>query len=89
MERLLADKYDRGCTARMTAGFCWPWSDVVPHQPLVDDIVIDDWRRPWTVKGDRSVNGAPPSPAVGYRRWRVRQVGSIYVAQGFEYDWTA
>jgi energy-coupling factor transporter ATP-binding protein EcfA2 len=87
MERLLADKYDRGYTARMTAGFCWPWSDAVPHQPLVDDIVIDDWRRPWTVKGDRSVNGAPPSPLWATDAGGFGQVGSIYVAQGFEYDW--
>ncbi|HEX6356021.1 DUF2075 domain-containing protein [Actinophytocola sp.] len=87
MERLLADKHDQGYAARMTAGFCWPWSDAVPHRPLVDDIVIGDWHKPWPVKGDRGVNGAPPSQLWATDPGGFGQVGSIYVAQGFEYDW--
>jgi hypothetical protein len=87
MERLLADKHDQGHIARMTAGFCWPWSDAIPHRPLVDDIVIGDWHKPWPVKGNRGVNGAPPSQLWATDPGGFGQVGSIYVAQGFEYDW--
>lgn len=87
MERLLADKQAQGYTARMTAGFCWPWSDAVPYQPLVDDIVIGDWRRPWHVRGDRGVNGAPPAQLWATDPGGFDQVGSIYTTQGFEFDW--
>ncbi len=58
-----AAREDRaGASARITTGYCWPWSDAIPGHPLVDDIVIGDWRRPWSVKGNRAVNGLPPSP---------------------------
>jgi uncharacterized protein len=87
MERLLVGKHEQGYTARMTAGFCWPWSEAAPHQPLVDDIVIGDWRKPWHVKGDRGVNGAPPSHLWATDPGGFGQVGSIYTAQGFEFDW--
>ena len=74
-------------SARMTAGFCWPWSDPVDGT-LVADVKIGDWKRPWNVKGDRAVGGDAPTAAL----WATEpggfsQVGCIYTAQGFEYDW--
>lgn len=87
LEKLLASKADDGYGARMTAGFCWPWSDPTSDGKLIDDIVIDDWRRPWNVKGERSVNGAPSSPLWATDPAGFGQVGCIYTAQGFEYDW--
>jgi DUF2075 family protein len=71
----------------MTAGFCRPWSDAHPRDGLVDDVVIGDWARPWNVKGDRGVNGAPPSQLWATDPAGFGQVGCIYTAQGFEYDW--
>jgi DUF2075 family protein len=71
----------------MTAGFCWRWSDADPQSGLVDDVVIGDWRRPWNVKGDRGVNGAPPSQLWATDPAGFDQIGCIYTAQGFEYDW--
>lgn len=71
----------------MTAGYCWPWSEATPGNPLVDDIVIGDWRHPWSVKGHRAVNGLPPSPLWALDHAGAGQVGCIYTAQGFEYDY--
>ncbi|RSN24143.1 ATP-binding protein [Streptomyces sp. WAC 05977] len=87
LEAHLATKLDQGFGARMTAGFCWPWSDAHPSDGLVDDVVIGSWKRPWNVKGDRGVNGAPPSQLWATDPAGFGQVGCIYTAQGFEYDW--
>ncbi|WP_436786720.1 DNA/RNA helicase domain-containing protein [Yinghuangia sp. YIM S10712] len=87
LEQRLRDPLGRGYGARMTAGFCWPWSDPRPDATLVDDVVIGDWRRPWNVKGDRSVGDAPPSQLWATDPAGFGQVGCIYTAQGFEYDW--
>ncbi|MFI7632334.1 DNA/RNA helicase domain-containing protein [Microbispora rosea] len=74
-------------TARMTAGFCWPWSDPRPNQTLVNDVVIGDWARPWNVKNDRAVGDYPPRMFWASDPNGFGQVGCIYTAQGFEYDW--
>ncbi len=75
-----------GHTARMAAGFCWPWSDPRSDGSLVHDIQIDDWGRPWNLRGDRAVGGAPPSALWATDPAGFDQVGCIYTAQGFEYD---
>ncbi|MFE6611561.1 DNA/RNA helicase domain-containing protein [Amycolatopsis sp. NPDC057786] len=87
LERLLRPKTEVGASARITAGLCWPWSDASPGNPLVGDIVIGDWRRPWSVKGQRSVNGLPPSPLWAIDPAGAGQIGNVYSAQGFEYDY--
>ncbi|OLF11157.1 ATP-binding protein [Actinophytocola xinjiangensis] len=87
LEAFLRSKADQDYKARMTAGFCWPWSDPDPQRGLLDDVVIGDWRRPWNVKGDRGVNGAPPSQLWATDPAGFDQIGCIYTAQGFEYDW--
>ncbi|MGC0252473.1 DNA/RNA helicase domain-containing protein [Pseudactinotalea sp. Z1748] len=76
-----------GDTARMTAGFCWPWSDPTKDGRLVADVRIGDWARPWNVKSDRRVGEAPPSHLWATEPGGIDQVGCIYTAQGFEYDW--
>jgi len=80
-------KQDEGYTARITAGYCWPWSDPNVDGSLVDDVVIGEWRRPWNLKGDRATGGAPPSALWATDPAGFGQVGCIYTAQGFEYDW--
>ncbi len=86
MEHLLRQKHDAGFSARMAAGFCWPWSDPRPDGSLVPDVVIEDWQRPWNLKGDRRVGAAPPSALWASDPGGFDQVGCIYTAQGFEYD---
>lgn len=75
-----------GYTARMAAGYCWPWSDPRPDGSLVPDIQIDGWARPWNLRGDRAVGGAPPAALWATDPAGFDQVGCIYTAQGFEYD---
>jgi uncharacterized protein len=87
LEDFLAAKASEGYGARMTAGFCWPWSDPRPDGTLVEDVSIGAWRRPWNVKGDRAVGGAPPASLWATDPAGLGQVGCIYTAQGFEYDW--
>lgn len=87
METRLALHVDSGFGARMTAGFCWPWSDTGQDGRLVNDVVVGKWTRPWNVKGERAVGGAPPSALWATDPAGFGQVGCIYTAQGFEYDW--
>ncbi|WP_068255904.1 DUF2075 domain-containing protein [Janibacter corallicola] len=86
LEHVLAERHEGGYTARMAAGYCWPWSDPRSDGTLVPDVEIDDWSRPWNLKGDRAVGGAPPSPLWASDPAGFGQVGCIYTAQGFEYD---
>lgn len=86
LEHMLATRQEDGYTARMAAGFCWPWSDPRPDGTLVHDVQIDDWSRPWNLKGDRAVGGAPPAALWASDPAGFDQVGCIYTAQGFEYD---
>lgn len=70
-------------TARMTAGFCWPWP--FDHRSQKPDIEIGDWRRWWNLK-------KPAKDGPEHIYWATdpkgaRQVGCVYTAQGFEYDW--
>lgn len=87
LEAWLAAKEADGFSARLTAGYCWPWSDPRPDGSLVPDVRIGDWSRPWNLKGDRSVGGAPPAPLWATDPAGFGQVGCIYTAQGFEYDY--
>jgi hypothetical protein len=86
LESVLRDRLDAGFSARMTAGFCWRWSDPDGDR-LVPDVVIGDWARPWNAKGERAVGGAPPSALWATLPGGFGQVGCVYTAQGFEYDW--
>jgi hypothetical protein len=87
LQHLLKLKLDAGYGARLSAGFCWPWSASRPDGSLVPDVVIGDWSRPWNLRGDRAVGGAPPSALWATDPAGFGQVGCIYTAQGFEYDW--
>jgi hypothetical protein len=78
-------------TARIAAGYCWRWSDpetVDGTRRLVDDVVIGQWRRPWNAKPETSVPGVPPAHFWASDERGFGQVGCIYTAQGFEYDWS-
>lgn len=86
LEAVLRDRLDAGYSARMTAGFCWRWSEPDGDR-LVPDVVIGDWARPWNAKGERSVGDAPPSALWATLDGGFGQVGCVYTAQGFEYDW--
>ena len=87
METELRRENEQGCVARITAGFCWPWSKPRPDGSLVDDVVIGSWRRPWNLKASKVVNGIPPAILWATESAGFGQVGCVYTAQGFEYEY--
>ncbi|MGW4638426.1 DNA/RNA helicase domain-containing protein [Sphaerisporangium sp. NPDC004334] len=87
LEALLKSKLEQQYSARMTAGFCWKWSEPGKDGTLVHDVRIGDWTRPWNVKGDRAVGDAPASALWATEPGGFGQVGCVFTAQGFEYDW--
>ncbi|WP_062353734.1 DUF2075 domain-containing protein [Herbidospora yilanensis] len=88
MEEFLRARMVEGSTARITAGYCWPWSDPNDDKSLVDDVVIGDWARPWNANGDGvRVGKAPTSQFWATLPGGFDQIGCIYTAQGLEFDW--
>ncbi|MFG2147599.1 DNA/RNA helicase domain-containing protein [Streptomyces sp. NPDC048696] len=89
MEAFLDGRRAQEYSARMSAGYCWKWTKKVPPgQALPADIVVGEWERPWNVFGDRAVAGAPPAALWATDPAGFGQVGCVYTAQGFEYDWS-
>ena len=87
---LRTQQCEHGGTARIAAGYCWPWSDPAKTDQgkhLVEDVVIDGWKRPWNAKPEKRVPDAPESYFWASDERGFGQVGCIYTAQGFEYDW--
>lgn len=77
-------------SARMVAGFCWPWSKQLDaNGELVKDVHIGDFAMPWETHGNIT---RPPRGFVKWYEWAYKpegfkQVGCIYTAQGFEFDY--
>lgn len=78
-----------GHTSRLAAGFCWPWSNPKNDGTLVDDVVVGDWSLPWNAKPDagRLAKGIPKAEVWATDPNGLEQVGCIYTAQGFEFDY--
>ncbi|NHI20637.1 DUF2075 domain-containing protein [Phycicoccus endophyticus] len=87
MEAMLRSRLEAGYSARIAAGYCWPWSDPRSDGTLVPDVRVGEWARPWNLKGDRSVGGAPAAALWATDPAGFGQVGCVYTAQGFEYDY--
>jgi len=89
LDGLIKAKVDEGHTARLVAGFCWPWSSPNKDGKLVDDVTLGAFRRPWNAKPDagRLAAGIPKSTLWAYHPTGIDQVGCVYTAQGFEFDY--
>ena len=89
VDEAIRKKAADGNTARMTAGFCWEWSRPKPDGTLVEDVVIGEYRRPWNAKPEaaRLARGIPKASLWAYLPGGMDQVGCIYTAQGFEFDY--
>ena len=76
-------------SSRMVAGFCWSWSKTLDSDGnFINDIVIGDFEMPWETHGEIK----PPKGFVKWYEWAyrpegIKQVGCIYTAQGFEFDY--
>lgn len=89
LEDAIREKARIGNTARMTAGFCWPWSEPQNDGSLVEDVQIGGYNRPWNAKPDarRLAAGIPKAPLWANDPNGINQIGCIYTAQGFEFDY--
>src|SRR3989338_7372696 len=80
LKRLIDQKNrEKKNSARMVAGFCWPWSKPNRDGSLVNDVKINDFEMPWENKDE-------------FWRWATEdsgmdQVGTVYTSQGFEFDY--
>ena len=89
LERAIRDKAGEGFSARVVAGFCWPWSLPRSDGTLVDEVVIGGYRRPWNPKPEakRLAKGIPGANLWAFDPNGIYQVGCVYTAQGFEFDY--
>lgn len=89
LESLIGAKDAEGGTARLSAGFCWKWSDPRPDGSLERDVTVGDWSMPWNAKPNAGKlgKGIPRSNYWATDPRGVEQVGCVYTAQGFEYDY--
>ena len=90
MDELLAREAEKPNSARMVAGFCWPWSNKLDaNGELVKDVRIGDFAMPWETHDNitRIPKGYVKWYEWAYRPEGIKQVGCIYTAQGFEFDY--
>ncbi len=89
LEEFLKQRQTEDYGARITAGYCWRWSpEPESGAPLAPDVRIGVWERPWNLRGDRALSGAPPAALWATDPAGFGQIGCVYTAQGFEYDWS-
>ena len=89
LDAMIRSKADEGHTARLVAGFCWPWSKPLDDGTLVPDVKVGAWQMPWNARPDagRLADGIPQSGFWASNAGGINQVGCIYTAQGFEFDY--
>lgn len=87
LEALIRAKDVEGVSARLSAGFCWPWSNPKSDGTLVSDVAVGAWSMPWNAKPDARMlaAGIPKSHYWASDPGGIDQVGCVYTAQGFEY----
>jgi len=89
IESKLRQFESEGYKSRITAGYCWTWNDPNDDGSLPNDVKIGNWSKPWNVKGDRGVGGYLSGELWAIDPKGFDQIGCVYTAQGFEYDWNA
>jgi DUF2075 family protein len=89
LEKAIKDRVKQGFTGRVTAGFCWDWSDPNPDGTLKDDVRIGDFIRPWDARPEarKLAPGIPKASLWAYDPNGINQIGCVYTAQGFEFDY--
>ncbi|MFJ3901279.1 DUF2075 domain-containing protein [Streptomyces sp. NPDC090025] len=89
LERIILTEAGAGASARMVAGYCWPWSEPTGEEKRLEtDVRIGDWHRPWNAKSESyCADGVPPSDIWSVHPKGLGQIGCVYTAQGLEWDW--
>jgi uncharacterized protein len=86
----IRSKANEDANARLVAGFCWPWSKEPDETgQLIADVCIGNFARPWNAhpEANRRSTTAPVSDLWAYDARGIDQIGCIYTAQGFEFDY--
>ena len=89
LEDKIRQKVNQGFKARLTAGFCWKWSHQMPDGTLNEDVTIGDYKRPWNARPEakKLAKGIPKATLWAYDPNGIDQIGCVYTAQGFEFDY--
>ncbi len=89
LENAIRQKANEGSTGRVMAGFCWDWSLPNENGTLKDDVVIGDYKRPWNAKPEakKLAPGIPKASLWANDPNGINQIGCVYTAQGFEFDY--
>lgn len=89
LEDWIQSMHNLDFSARLVAGFCWIWSDPKSDGTLINDVVVGDWSRPWNARDSagRLATGIPKSNFWASDPNGINQVGCVYTAQGFEFDY--
>lgn len=79
MQQLRKHNQEKKNSARIVAGFNWPWSKPNADGSLVSDVKVGKLEMPWEKKD-------------AFWKWAtddsgMEQVGTVYTAQGFEFDY--
>ncbi|WP_333934989.1 DUF2075 domain-containing protein [Dietzia maris] len=88
LEAALSTLIGDGYSSRISAGYCWKWDQKPKADFLYPDVKIGDWARPWNNPKDSKHGNAPGRPYWATDPAGFGQVGCIYTAQGFEYDYS-
>ncbi|MFJ1751891.1 DUF2075 domain-containing protein [Kitasatospora sp. NPDC088134] len=89
LEDVIREEARVGASARMVAGYCWPWTKPLGAEKRLErDVRIGDWHRPWNAdSGSFCADGVPPSSRWSVHEKGIGQIGCVYTAQGLEWDW--
>ncbi len=89
LDLAIRERSTPGSSARLVAGFCWPWSKARSDGSLSDDVIIGNFHRPWNAKPEskKLAAGIPKAPLWAHDPGGINQVGCVYTAQGFEFDY--
>jgi serine/threonine protein kinase len=90
LDELLLERVDKGYSARMCAGLCWPWSkSQEAKKSLPMDITIGSFSKAWTPHP--GTNHLPKNvPSASY--WAIvpqgiNQVGNVYTTHDLSFDY--
>lgn len=89
LEQTIRTEALAGASARMVAGYCWPWTKPLGKERRLEaDVRIGEWHRPWNADSESFCEDeAPPSRIWSVHENGLGQIGCVYTAQGLEWDW--
>ncbi|NMO57586.1 DUF2075 domain-containing protein [Actinoplanes sp. TBRC 11911] len=87
LERAVMDDAEQD-EARLLAGFCWEWQKFPKSAKSIEDVPfdidIDGWKKRWNLHA--AIDGYPDHSGWAHNPRGADQVGSVFTAQGFEFQ---